>query len=287
MRRFVKDKRDGYYRKAKEVGYRARSAYKLLQIDEEFGILHNGVKNVVDLCAAPGSWSQVLSRRLRDNNEAMMKGGGGGGEEGGEEGDGRGGGLVVAVDLQEMSPIENVVQIQGDITTRSTAERIVAHFKQNAADLVVCDGAPDVTGLHDLDEHTHQGLLTAAINIATAVLRDDGCFVAKVFAGVNADLLTSQLLQLFRRVTIRKPSSSRSHSFEAFIVCEGFTPPVGWTRVISNESTNSTISSSSSSQEKSNDEKNEEKKHSHIADDYDESPSSFKIKAYVESGSLL
>jgi len=275
MRRFVKDKRDGYYRKAKEVGYRARSAYKLLQIDEEFGILHKGVKNVVDLCAAPGSWSQVLSRRLKDNETGMI-------QEGGGEG-----GIVVAVDLQEMSPIENVVQIQGDITTRSTAERIVAHFKQNAADLVVCDGAPDVTGLHDLDEHTHQGLLTAAINIATAVLRDDGCFVAKVFAGVNADLLTSQLLQLFRRVTIRKPSSSRRHSFEAFIVCEGFTPPVGWTRVISNESTNSIISSSSSSQEKSNDEKNEEKKHSHIADDYDESPSSFKIKAYVESGSLL
>ena len=84
MRRFVKDKRDGYYRKAKEVGYRARSAYKLLQIDEEFGILHKGVKNVVDLCAAPGSWSQVLSRRLKDNETTMkICGEGGGGGEGG------------------------------------------------------------------------------------------------------------------------------------------------------------------------------------------------------------
>jgi len=253
MRRFVKDKRDGYYRKAKEVGYRARSAYKLLQIDEEFGILHKGVKNVVDLCAAPGSWSQVLSRRLKDNESGMIREGGGGGE----------GGIVVAVDLQEMSPIENVVQIQGDITTRSTAERIVAHFKQRPADLVVCDGAPDVTGLHDLDEHTHQGLLTAAINIATAVLRDDGCFVAKVFAGVNADLLTSQLLQLFRRVTIRKPSSSRSHSFEAFIVCEGFSPPSGWTRVLSD---------STSVKEEEEEETTTQ--------------NSLRVKAYVENGSL-
>ena len=252
--RFVKDKRDGFYRKAKEVGYRARSAYKLLQIDEEFGILHKGVKNVVDLCAAPGSWSQVLSRRLKDNETTMKICGEGGG--GGE-----GGGIVVAVDLQEMSPIENVVQIQGDITTRSTAERIVAHFKQLPADLVVCDGAPDVTGLHDLDEHTHQGLLTAAINIATAVLRDDGCFVAKVFAGVNADLLTSQLLQLFRRVTIRKPSSSRSHSCEAFIVCEGFSPPSGWTRVLSDSTT--------------------------VKEEGDETrPNSLRVKAYVENGSL-
>lgn len=217
MPRFLKDKRDLFYRKAKEVGYRARSAYKLLQLDEEFGILHHNVKNVVDLCAAPGSWSQVLSRRLKD--EGIVDG------------------IVIAVDLQEMAPIENVIQIQGDITTRSTAERIIAHFKQCPADLVVCDGAPDVTGLHDLDEHTHRGLLTAAITIATAVLCDNGCFVAKIFAGVNADLLRSQLLQLFKRVTIRKPASSRSHSFEAFIVCEGFSPPIRWTRVLHESST--------------------------------------------------
>jgi len=142
----------------------------------------------------------------------------------------------VAVDLQEMAPIAGVHLLQGDITTRATAERIVSFFARRAADLVVCDGAPDVTGLHDVDEHAHSGLLAAAVHIATAVLRDGGSFVAKVFAGVNADLLQAQLRTLFARVTLRKPQSSRAHSFEAFIVCEGFAPPRAWRRVVGSSS---------------------------------------------------
>jgi len=221
MRRFAKDKKDTFYRRAKEVGFRARSAFKLMQLDDAFDLLGAGaapgeasrVRNVVDLCAAPGSWSQCLARRLG------------------------GRGTIVAVDLQEMAPIAGVTQLQGDITTRGTAERIVAHFRDEPADLVVCDGAPDVTGLHDLDEHAHLGLLAAAVRIATAVLCDGGAFVAKVFAGANADLLVAQLQPLFSRVTIAKPASSRAHSFEAFIVCEGFHAPPGWPRVgASNES---------------------------------------------------
>ncbi|PNY16352.1 ribosomal RNA methyltransferase 1-like protein [Trifolium pratense] len=109
MGKASRDKRDIYYRKAKEEGWRARSAFKLLQIDEEFNIFE-GVKRVVDLCAAPGSWSQVLSRKLYlpaklapDAKDEKLP-------------------LIVAIDLQPMAPIEGVIQVQGDITNARTAE---------------------------------------------------------------------------------------------------------------------------------------------------------------------
>eukprot|EP00965_Chrysotila_dentata_P114937 3798937-Pleurochrysis_carterae.AAC.3 len=162
MGKHSKDKRDIYYRKAKEEGWRARSAFKLLQIDEEFD-LFTGVTHAVDLCAAPGrlipqlhrfysrafsiafcSWSQVLSRKLYKSDSWN-----------GETADSNV--RIVAVDLQEMAPIEGVVLVQGDITSPATVARVLGEFRQGdtdrLADLVVCDGAPDVTGMHDLDEY--------------------------------------------------------------------------------------------------------------------------------------
>jgi tRNA (cytidine32/guanosine34-2'-O)-methyltransferase len=141
MGRFEKNKKDVYYRSAKEQGFRARSAYKLLQLDAEYGLFRDA-RRVVDLCAAPGSWSQVLSRRLRDIGTAGAAGAGPSSSSSSSPP------IVVAVDLQQMAPIEGVVQLQGDITSKGTAEAIVAHFAGEPADLVVCDGAPDITGLH-------------------------------------------------------------------------------------------------------------------------------------------
>ncbi|KAK3104590.1 hypothetical protein FSP39_005708 [Pinctada imbricata] len=161
MGKSSKDKRDVYYRLAKEEGWRARSAFKLLQINQDFN-LFEGVKKVVDLCAAPGSWSQVLARKLR-------------GEDGKKEDV-----KIVAVDLQAMAPIPGVIQLQGDITKKSTAQEIIKHFEGEQADLVVCDGAPDVTGLHDIDEYIQAQLLLAALNITTHVLKKSGTFVAKI-----------------------------------------------------------------------------------------------------------
>ena len=122
MGKASKDKRDIYYRLAKENGWRARSAFKLLQINEEFNIFNN-VKKVVDLCAAPGSWSQVLARELYKNEEKNDV-------------------KIVAVDLQIMAPIEGVIQLQGDITKLETAQKIISYFDGEKSDLVVCDGAP-------------------------------------------------------------------------------------------------------------------------------------------------
>eukprot|EP00126_Sphaerothecum_destruens_P007528 Sdes_comp19887_c0_seq1m12215 len=211
MGRASKDKRDIYYRLAKEEGWRARSAYKLLQLDEEFS-LFEGVERAVDLCAAPGSWSQVLSKKLpvaKDFNEKKAH--------------------IVAVDLQEMAPLPGVVQIQGDITKESTATQIISHFEGHLADLVVCDGAPDVTGLHDIDEYIQSQLLLAALNITCHVLRAGGVFVAKIFRGKDVSLLYSQLRIFFEQVTCAKPRSSRNSSIEAFVVCQGFQLPPDFT----------------------------------------------------------
>jgi len=216
MGRSSKDKRDVYYRLAKEGGWRARSAFKLLQINEEFD-LFTGVNRVVDLCAAPGSWSQVLSRKLIE-----------------ERGDESSNTKIVAVDLQAMAGLPGVIQIQGDITKVSTAEEIIKHFEGEPADLVVCDGAPDVTGLHDIDEYIQGQLLLAAFNITTHVLKSGGNFVAKIFRGKDVDLLYSQMKLFFPDVTICKPRSSRNSSIEAFIVCLNYSPPQGYTPTMCN-----------------------------------------------------
>ncbi|KAF3993108.1 hypothetical protein FT663_00932 [Candidozyma haemuli var. vulneris] len=209
MGKSSKDKRDIYYREAKEKGYRARSAFKLLQIDEKFNIFE-GVNRVVDLCAAPGSWSQVLSQKLNENKK-----------------DGQDA-KIVAVDLQPMSAIEGVTCLQADITHPKTLQSILELFGGEPADLVVSDGAPDVTGLHDLDEYIQAQLILAALQLTTCILKEGGTFIAKIFRGRDIDLLYSQLGYLFDKVVCAKPRSSRGTSLEAFVVCIGYRPRPGW-----------------------------------------------------------
>jgi tRNA (cytidine32/guanosine34-2'-O)-methyltransferase len=252
MGKSSKDKRDAYYRLAKEQGWRARSAFKLLQLDQEFDLFKD-VTRVVDLCAAPGSWSQVLSRvlikgetfgrsawedevalqrqkvfgikshsnvpeRKREPRENVR---------------------IVAVDLQPMSPLEGITTIKADITHPSTIPMLLQALDpdtydpsdteaQNRVDLVLSDGAPDVTGLHDLDIYVQSQLLFAALNLALCVLKPGGKFVAKIFRAKDVDLLYYQLRIMFEKVTVAKPRSSRASSVEAFVVCEGFRPPEGF-----------------------------------------------------------
>lgn len=206
MGRLSKDKRDVYYREAKEKGWRARSAFKLLQIDETLNLL-SGVRRVADVCAAPGGWSQVLAQKLH-------------GSESGGSGDAR----IVAVDMYEMEPIDGVIQVQGDITHESTAQAVLGHFGGKDADLVVCDGAPDVTGRADFDEYVQHQLLLEALRLAAALLRPGGVFVAKLFRGEHAGEVYAKLQCLFNEVLCCKPRASRNSSVEVFVVCRGFTP---------------------------------------------------------------
>lgn len=251
MGKLSRDKRDVFYRSAKESGYRARSAYKLLQIDATFnlfgeqreeesasvvidgdvqadddGSVSTGkrqplvVQRAVDLCAAPGGWSQVLAERMlgkdnEDDGAASDPSDDSHQEESSSP-------AIVAVDLWPMEPLPGVDIIRGDITALDTAQAIIQHFCGRRAELVVCDGAPDVTGLHSFDEYIQSQLLLASINITTHVLSPGGTFVAKIFRGRDVGLIYTQLQLLFEKVTCAKPTASRNASIESFVVCQGF-----------------------------------------------------------------
>ncbi|KAM7224083.1 FtsJ-like methyltransferase domain containing protein [Rhypophila decipiens] len=271
MGKSSKDKRDAYYRLAKEQGWRARSAFKLLQLDEEFNLFEN-VTRVVDLCAAPGSWSQVLSRVLIkgekfgksawQNKEAKLRQqmfnvfgsdpdlGSVQPTEHGQDvapvreetnaSKPRGDVKIVSIDLQPISPLPGIITLRADITHPATVPLLLkaldpdydsSTMNQQAShpvDLVISDGAPDVTGLHDLDIYVQSQLLFAALNLALCVLKPGGKFVAKIFRGRNVDLLYAQLKIFFEKVYVAKPRSSRASSVEAFIVCINFQPPAGF-----------------------------------------------------------
>ena len=201
-----KDKRDAYYRRAKESGYRARSAFKLIQLDEEFG-LFAGVHRVLDLCAAPGGWSQVAAERLAQVSAGGLS-------------DCR----IIAVDLQEIAPIEGVTRVQGDITHPAVLQHIEALVAPEQVELVLSDGAPDVTGMHDMDEYVQHELVRAALTVCGALLKAGGTLVAKIFRGPEVALLYAQLRSLFGEVYVAKPRASRNSSTEAFVVCRQFGP---------------------------------------------------------------
>ncbi|KAL4759356.1 tRNA methyltransferase TRM7 [Aspergillus foveolatus] len=267
MGKSSKDKRDAYYRLAKEQNWRARSAFKLIQIDEQFDLFEHEnpekVTRVVDLCAAPGSWSQVLSRVLikgesfgrrswvekRRKEQAALENLDGDAPTANQDADNtdstalkpRKNVKIVSIDLQPMAPLQGITTLQADITHPSTIPLLLQALDPEAydstsstphavrqphpVDLVISDGAPDVTGLHDLDIYIQSQLLYSALNLALGVLRPGGKFVAKIFRDRDVDLLYSQLRTVFERVSVAKPRSSRASSLEAFIVCEGFIPP--------------------------------------------------------------
>lgn len=147
---------------------------------------------------------------------------------------------IVAIDLQPMSPLEGIICLKADITHPSTIPLLLKALDpaydsssssaeaSHSVDLVLSDGAPDVTGLHDLDAYIQSQLLWAALNLALCVLKPGGKFVAKIFRGKDVDLLYAQLKVVFESVTVAKPRSSRASSVEAFIVCTNFRPPPGF-----------------------------------------------------------
>ncbi len=234
--------------------------------------LFKDVTRVVDLCAAPGSWSQVLSRVLikgekfgrsawEDKQETKRQDmlrlfpsevnydrePEPGKVEEAEQMESamdistpepvpRKDVRIVAIDLQPMSPLEGIICLRADITHPATVPLMLSAldpvYKPGSGvqpvDLVICDGAPDVTGLHDLDIYVQSQLLFAALNLALCVLRPGGNFVAKIFRGRNVDLLFAQLKLFFEKVIVAKPRSSRASSVEAFIVCLNLQPPPGY-----------------------------------------------------------
>lgn len=192
-----KEKNDIYYFKAKMDGYRARSVYKLLDINEKYNLFKDS-KNILDLCAAPGSWTQCVVRNFNWIEN------------------------VIAVDLQDMEPIENtntkVILLKEDITSEVCLNKIKSY--DFVIDTVICDGAPDVTGFHDLDQYLQFDLLISSLKICLNVSQEDKTFkfVAKMFRGEYTGVLVNHFKKFFKKVILTKPRSSRGNSRECFII---------------------------------------------------------------------
>ena len=185
-------RQDRFFRKAKADGYRARSAYKLLQIQERFHLIRRG-DVVLDLGAAPGSWSQVAAELVGSQ------------------------GRVVAVDLQEMEPIPGVLVLQGDMTDLMVQDRMIEAVG-GQADVVLSDAAPSTTGIKLRDHVLSMELIRAALAVAEQILRPGGNFVAKAFPGEDFPGVVHDVKMAFRHVKVAKPDASRKESWERFIV---------------------------------------------------------------------
>ena len=188
---------DGYVKKAKKEGYRARSAYKLEDLDKKDKLLRSGM-NVVDLGAAPGSWCQYARTRLGKN------------------------GHIVAVDLLPVEAIAGVDIIQGDFTDESTRQQLNTLLAGQPVDLVLSDMAPNISGIASADQARSVGLAEGVLDWSLAVLAKDGALLMKVFQGSGFDQLRQSLLQHFRSVAVRKPAASRSRSAEVYLLARGY-----------------------------------------------------------------
>jgi len=188
-----KQKRDIYVRQSQVDGYRARSAYKLIEIDEKFKILKNGI-SVIDLGASPGSWSQYIARTVKS-------------------------GRLVSIDLKGMEEIENTVQIKGDFTDLDSKEKIKSLFKSKV-DVVVSDMAVNTTGIKDIDAIYTGELAMEAMNFSKEMLVKEGRFVSKIFLGSSFNEIVALGKKIFKEVKVFKPKSSRKESKESFIICK-------------------------------------------------------------------
>ncbi len=187
---------DRFFRKAKEEGYRARSAYKLLQIQKRFKIIRQG-DVVVDLGAAPGSWSQVVATIVGQK------------------------GQVIALDIQPLEPIPGVTLLQGDMTDPGVQAQVV-ELAEGRADVVLSDAAPSTTGIKLRDHVLSIELARAAFEVARELLDPGGNMVLKVFQGEDLPALIHDVKMAFHPVKVFSPEATRKESWEEFIVARGY-----------------------------------------------------------------
>jgi len=188
---------DPYVKQAQKDGYRSRSSYKLIQLNEKDRLIRPGML-VVDLGSAPGGWSQVAARLVGAK------------------------GRVLATDILPMEPVKNVDFIQGDFTEESVLQQIVERLEGNAPDVVLSDIAPNISGIDSADQASAMYLVELALDMARQVLKPKGDFVAKVFQGTGSDAFLKDFRTSFEKVLIRKPAASRARSREVYMVGKGF-----------------------------------------------------------------
>ena len=188
-----KQKRDIYVRQSKVDGYRARSAYKLIEIDKKFKIFKNGMF-ILDIGAAPGSWSQYASKAIKNSK-------------------------IISIDLKDMSPINNGIHIKGDFTEPNIQEKIKKNLSKEF-DVVMSDMAVNTTGIKNLDSIQTGELCKEAMIFSKKVISSKGYFISKIFMGSTFNEIVALGKKIFREVKVFKPLSSRKESKESFIICK-------------------------------------------------------------------
>ena len=188
-----KQRRDTYVRQSKVDGYRARSAYKLIEIDEKFKIF-KGDMFVIDIGAAPGSWSQYVSKIVKN-------------------------GKIISIDLKEMNEIRNCIQIKGDFTDISIQDKL-RRYLDRKPDVIISDMAVNTTGIKSLDSLQTGELCKEAMYFAKEQLSTNGFFVSKIFMGSTFNEIVALGKKIFKEVKVFKPKSSRKDSKESFIICK-------------------------------------------------------------------
>jgi 23S rRNA (uridine2552-2'-O)-methyltransferase len=188
---------DPYVKQAQKDGYRSRSSYKLIQLNEKDRLIRPGML-VVDLGSAPGGWSQVAARLVGAK------------------------GRVLATDILPMEPLKNVDFIQGDFTEESVLKQVLDWLGGNQPDVVLSDIAPNISGIDSADQASSMYLVELALDMARQVLKPKGDFVTKVFQGAGSEEFLKDLRTSFDKVLIRKPAASRSRSREVYMVAKGF-----------------------------------------------------------------
>ena len=188
-----KQRRDIYVRKSKVDGYRARSAYKLIEIDEKFKIFKGGMC-VVDIGAAPGSWSQYVSKVVKS-------------------------GKIISIDLKEMKEIKNTIQIKGDFIEKDIQNQIKSYLNKGS-DVVMSDMAVNTTGIKNIDSIQTGELCKEAMIFSKDVISEKGFFISKIFMGSTFNEIVALGKKIFKEVKVFKPKSSRKDSKESFIICK-------------------------------------------------------------------
>jgi 23S rRNA (uridine2552-2'-O)-methyltransferase len=187
---------DPYVQRSKREGYRARSAYKLIEIDERDKLLRPGMV-VVDLGAAPGGWSQVAAKRVGPA------------------------GKVVAIDLLPMDPVAAVTVLQADFGSKKGLQSVEAALGGRAVDLVLSDMAPNLSGIAVSDQARSMELAEIARDFALLHLQPEGALLTKIFQGAGYDEYLKSLRSAFRKVVVRKPDASRDESAEQYLLARG------------------------------------------------------------------